>query len=85
MSRPEISFRNGPCGASVFAHEVDMNGKRVTVKKAVITKSYKNRNGEWKDTNSLDVNDIPKAILVLTKAYDYMTNRRAENNHGGMR
>jgi hypothetical protein len=28
---------------------------------------------EWKKTNSLRENDIPKAILALQKAYEFMT------------
>jgi len=27
---------------------------------------------EWKTTYSLDINEIPKAILALSKAYEYL-------------
>ena len=31
------------------------------------------KNDKWQSTSSLDVNDVPKAILVLSKAYEFMT------------
>ncbi|GIU69263.1 MAG: hypothetical protein KatS3mg002_0499 [Candidatus Woesearchaeota archaeon] len=30
------------------------------------------KDDEWKQTNSLRITDIPKAVLVLTKAYEYL-------------
>jgi hypothetical protein len=44
----------------------------VKIKKTVFQKRYKGQDGQWQSTSSLDVNDIPKAILALTKAYDYL-------------
>ena len=32
-------------------------------------------NDEWKSTYSLDQNDIPKMMLALSKAYEYLTLR----------
>jgi hypothetical protein len=47
-------------------------GKPIKVKKVSFQKRYKDSDGEWKNTYSLDVNDIPKAILALSKAYEYI-------------
>ena len=35
-------------------------------------KRYKDPDGEWKTTHNLDINEIPKAILALSKAYEYL-------------
>ena len=35
----------------------------------------KDKNDEWQHTNSLRVNDLPKAALVLNKAYEYLVLR----------
>ena len=43
------------------------------MKKAVFQKRYKDSDGTWKNTGSLDVNDIPKAVLALQEAYEYLT------------
>ena len=31
---------------------------------------YKDKSGEWKSTNSLRTNDLPKAIVLLNRAYE---------------
>ena len=73
MSRPEKRFRCGSCEAAIFENEINRNGKAIKLKKAVIQKRYKNADDEWKSTHSLDKNDIPKMMLVLSKAYEYLT------------
>jgi hypothetical protein len=72
MAKPEISFKCGSCETSVFENEINNGGKTIKVKKVAFQKRYKNSDGEWKSTYSLDVNDIPKAILALSKAYEYL-------------
>ena len=73
MSRPEKRFKCGGCEAAIFENEINRNGKAVKLKKAVIQKRYKTADDEWKSTHSLDKNDIPKMVLVLSKAYEYLT------------
>jgi hypothetical protein len=40
-----------------------------------VQRVYRDKEGKFKTTNSLYVNDLPKAILVLQKAFDYLTVR----------
>ena len=35
-------------------------------------RNYKDKEGNFKHTTSFGANDIPKAILALSKAYDYL-------------
>ena len=72
MAEPEKRFRCGSCEAAVFENQREANGKRMTFKKVSFQKRYKDTDGEWKSTHSLDTNDIPKATLVLSKAYEYL-------------
>ena len=72
MARPEKRFRCGGCEAAIFENEIVRGDKTVKVKKVSFQKRYRNADGEWKTTHSLDVNDIPKAKLVLSKAYEYL-------------
>jgi len=72
MARPEKTFRQGSCSASVFANTITKNGKPVQMQKVSVQKSYKDKDG-WKNTNSYDINDLPKLALVANKAYDYLT------------
>lgn len=73
MSQPDIVFKHGSCSAAVFSKEVARGDKRFQVRNVSFQKRYRDRNGEWQGTSTLEVNDIPKAILVLEKAYDYLT------------
>ena len=72
MSKPEKRFRCGGCETAVFENEIVRGGSTVTVKKVSFQKRYRNAKGEWGSTHSLDINDIPKAVLALSKAYEYL-------------
>ena len=71
MSKPEKKFMCGGIEASIFENEVNRNGKNFKIKKVAFQKRYKSDQG-WKTTYSLDVNDIPRALLVLSKAYEFL-------------
>lgn len=75
MSKPEKAFSQGSCRASIFVNEVRQNGNIARIKKASIQKRYWDRDGNWQNSNSYDVNDLPKLIFVAMKAYDYLTGK----------
>ncbi len=78
-NKPERIFKAGPVRASVFQNKIVHDGKPVTFPKVVIEVRYKDKSGEWKGTNSLSINDLPKAILALQQAYEYLTTRRSSD------
>ena len=80
MAKPEKRFRCGGCEAAIFENEIVRNGKTIKIKKVSFQKRYKDGDGEWKSTSSLDQNDIPKAMLVLSKAYEYIGMAGPEEN-----
>ena len=80
-NKPEKVFKVGPVRASVFQNKIVHNGKPVQFPKVVIEVRYKDKNGEWKGTNSLSVNDLPKAILALQQAYEHITTRRSSEEN----
>jgi len=84
MTRPEKKFRCGGCEASVFVNEISKGGNVMKIKKVSFQKRYKATDDEWKSTNSLDVNDIPKAGLVLSKAYEYLVLSDVALDENGM-
>jgi hypothetical protein len=73
MSLPEITFRHGPCSASVFENEYERGGETFTTRRVSFQRSYRDKDGNWQTTTSLKINDIPKAILVLNKAFEFLT------------
>ena len=80
MAQPEKRFRCGSCEAAIFENEITRNDQAITVKKTAIQKRYKDKDDEWKSTYSLDVNDIPKMILALSKAYEYLAMSEKNTN-----
>ena len=76
MAHPDIVFKHGRCSAAVFSQEVTQDdGRTLLVRSVSFQKRYRDKNGEWVTASYLDVNDIPKAALVLNKAYDYLTSK----------
>jgi hypothetical protein len=72
-NQPVAKFKHGSVEAAIFENEIKKDGKTFTVHKVVFQRNYLDKNDKWQSTSSLDVNDVPKAILVLSKAYEFMT------------
>ena len=73
MAQPDIVFKHGPCVAAVFSGEVTKGEKTIQTRTVMFQKRYRDQKGEWKTAPHLEVDDIPKAVLVLQKAFDYLT------------
>lgn len=82
MAQPDIVFKHGRCSAAVFSKEISRGEKTFQAKSVSFQKRYLDKNGEWQTSSYLDVNDLPKAVLVLQKAFDYLTSggHREEEN-----
>ena len=70
---PERKFRAGPISATIWRNQGE-KGSYATIQ---LERSYKD-GANWKSTASLRVNDLPKAVLVLNKAYDYLLTESKE-------
>ena len=67
-------YRAGQITATVWSNEQEFKGEKKEVFSVQFSKSYTLDDGKtWKDTNSLNPQDVPKAISVLQKAFDYLT------------
>lgn len=72
MAKPERTFKVGPVRASIFRNPIQQNGRNVLLPKVVLEVRYKDKSGQWRGTNSLSLNDLPKAVLALQSAYAYL-------------
>jgi hypothetical protein len=72
MAKPETVFKVGAVRASIFRNIIQKNGRAIPLPKVVIEVRYKDKTGQWNGTNSLSLNDLPKAILALQKAFEYL-------------
>lgn len=79
-SKPIKTFRIGTVQASVFRNVVEKEGEKITIPSVSFQKRYQDGKGDWQSTNKLNVNDIPKAVLVLNEAYKYLVLRQQQDD-----
>ncbi len=65
MKKPVKAFRAGTIQAAIWENSNEKGPYRTVT----FQKRFK-AGEEWKSTNTLMMNEIPKAILVLSKAFD---------------
>ena len=82
MSKPETVFKMGAVRASIFRNIIEKNGQSIPLPKVVIEVRYKDKTGQWQGTNSLSLNDLPKAILALQKAFEYLMEHKESQSSG---
>ncbi len=69
---PEKKFRAGAITATVWANKIQNNsGEEAEYQTISLERNYTDKEGKWHSTNSMRVNDLPKALIVLQKAYEY--------------
>ncbi len=73
-SMPEKKFSTGAISATIWKNNgtSKKTGESVEFRTIQIDRRYTDKEGNWQSTNSLRLNDLPKASLVLQKAYEYL-------------
>ena len=69
---PEKKFRAGAISATVWLNKGHRDGEETEYRTISIERNYTDKEDKWHSTNSLRINDLPKARLVLQKAYEYL-------------
>ena len=71
---PEKKFSTGAISATIWKNngKSKKTGESVEYRTIKIDRRYTDKEGNWQSTNSLRLNDLPKASLVLQKAYEYL-------------
>ena len=73
---PEKRFSTGVITATVWQNQgKGRNGEIVAYRTVSLQRSYKDKNGVWQHANSMRVNDLPRATLVLQKAFENLVIR----------
>lgn len=78
--RPEQKFKAGGIEATVWRNKSAKDGAESEFYSVGFAKSYKDKSGSWKTTSSLGVQDIPKAIAVLGKAFEWCVMKRKDDD-----
>ncbi len=72
MNKPEKKFRAGGISATIWKNESQKGQKSFSYHTISLERSYKDQAGAWKTTASMRLADLPRAKLVLDKAYEYL-------------
>jgi len=82
---PIAKFRAGQVAAAVWANDVEVKGRTVTILKATVQRRYKDKDDNWQSSGSFSRNEIPLAIHCLQKAFEKIveTQNDASNNGNG--
>ena len=74
MNKIDKKFSTGAISAVVWNNEgKDSEGKPTEFKTISIDRRYQDKDGNWKSTSNLRVNDLPKVVLVANKAFEYLS------------
>ena len=77
---PEKKFSTGVITATVWQNQgKSRDGETISYRTVSLQRRYKDKNGVWQSANSLRVNDLPRASLVLQKAYEYLVLRETQD------
>lgn len=70
--KPIKQFKAGALSVTIWNNvDVDRNGNTIAYSTISLQRNYKAKDG-WKSTSSMRLNDLPKAALLLEKAYEFL-------------
>jgi hypothetical protein len=76
---PEKKFRAGAISVTVWKNQgKGKDGDEVEYQTISIERNYKDKAGAWQTTNSMRINDLPKASAALQKAYEFIVVKEQE-------
>ena len=76
---PVKKFQAGQVSCALWENMATVNGKQQAILKATIDRRYLGADGTWKSSQSFSRNEIPLAIFVLQLAFEYMIERKPED------
>jgi len=81
---PEKKFRAGAISATVWLNKGHKTtGEEAEYRTISLERSYTDKEGKWQSTNSFRVNDLPKAAVVLQRAYEHLVLNEQDLFKGG--
>ena len=69
-NKPELKLRAGALTLTIWSNEIKTKTGDSEYKTFSLSRSYRAKDGSWKNTNNFRMSDIPKAMALLRKAYE---------------
>ena len=81
--QPLARFRAGAMSCALWENEIAVNGTTKTVLKASVSRRYKDKDGNWKSSQSFSRNEIPLAIYCLERAFEKIIEEETAQSGNG--
>jgi len=81
--QPIARFRAGQVSCGIWENEIQVNGTAKTMLKASVSRRYKDRDGNWKSSQSFSRNEIPLALYCLEQAFEKIIGEEQAQNGNG--
>ena len=65
----------GSCRVSIFRNLVWKDAQAIHIPKVLLEVRFKDKYGRWRGTSAIGLRELPKAILALQKAFEYLTDK----------
>lgn len=80
-NKPVRRFQSGRITASVWRNVRKLDtGEDATMFSVSLDKRYRDNEGNWQGSSSLCMNEIPRAVIVLNKAYEFLAMKDSSEN-----
>lgn len=82
---PEKKFRAGAICATVWSNKAPKkDGEESEYRTISLERVYKDKEGNWQSSNSFRVTDLPKATVILQRAYEFLVLQEQDLFKGGI-
>lgn len=69
-NKPHYKCKCGNVQGTVWENKTVKDGNEISILSVSIQRGYKDKEGNWKNTTSFQLNDIPKVRSVLQRIYE---------------
>jgi len=69
---PMKKFSAGAISVSIWQNSGEKDGRQYEYSSMSVDRAYKDKEGNWQHTGQLRTGDLPKAMVVLSKAYEFL-------------
>ena len=71
-NKPKHALRLGALCMSIWENRVEQNGQTTVRYSATLNKRYRDKNGEWKDSNTFFPDDLYRIALLAQKTTEWI-------------
>lgn len=81
--KPEKKFRVGAVAAAIWkrSHE-SKDGKKFETFQVSLDRIWLDQDGSYRSSGNFGINDIPKAILAMQQAYEFIATKASTDGDG---